>query len=116
MTCSRSQLTQKLMIQPWKVPDIVKGVLSCVPVLDRCRLKRAATGGSGSARYCYSVWLRHLQLLNANGFSVADARVGEIGPGDSIGTGLAALLSGARSYVALDVVPFSARADLSKIF
>jgi hypothetical protein len=104
------------MIQAWKAPHICKGLLSSIPMLDRWRLQRASTGGSNSARYCYSVWLRHLSILGANGFRVTGARVGELGPGDSIGTGLAALLSGAKSYIALDVVPFSARADLLAIF
>jgi SAM-dependent methyltransferase len=56
-----------------------------------------------------------LNILASNGFCVRGAQVGELGPGDSIGTGLAALLSGADTYVGLDLVPFSANADLTAI-
>jgi hypothetical protein len=104
------------MIQAWKTPHIAKGLLTRVPVLDRWRRRRATTGGSDSARYCYSVWLRHLSILGSSGFRVAGAQVGELGPGDSIGTGLAALLSGAKGYVGLDIVPFAAKTDVGTIF
>lgn len=104
------------MIQIWKAPHLIKGVLTYLPVMNYWRQRRAATGGSDSARYCYSVWLRHLSVLAKNGFRLNGARVGELGPGDSIGTGMAALISGADSYIGLDVVPFSAKANLTVIF
>jgi hypothetical protein len=64
------------------------------------------TGGSGfSARYCYSVWLRHLVMVSQNGISGFPEVIAELGPGDSLGVGLAALLSGARRYYAIDVLP-----------
>ena len=104
------------MIQAWKTQHILKGLVSSLPIMDRWRLSRAATGGSDSPRYCYSVWLRHLSILGFHGFRVRGARVGELGPGDSIGVGLAALLSGASNYVGLDIVPFSAKVNLQTIF
>jgi SAM-dependent methyltransferase len=104
------------MIQTWKIPPILKGMLTWLPPFNAWRLRRARTGGSDSFRYCYAVWLRHLTTLQCYGFSVKKAHVGELGPGDSIGTGLAALLSGAERYVGLDAVPFSAKADLEEIF
>ncbi len=104
------------MMQRWKVPHILKGMLTWLPVLNAWRQRHATTGGTNSPRYCYSVWLRHLVTLNDFGFRIKNARVGELGPGDSIGVGLAALLSGAKRYVGLDVVPFSAKADLKQIF
>lgn len=63
-------------------------------------------GGSetASARYCYSVWLRHLVTLHQLGLPLPD-RVVEIGPGQSLGVGHAALLSGVQSYTGLDVTP-----------
>lgn len=104
------------MIQTWKIPHILKGVLTTVPILNAWRLRHASTGGSDSARYCYSVWLRHLVMLERYGFRIQGADIGELGPGDSIGIGLAALLSGAIHYVGLDIVPFSGSANLEVIF
>lgn len=70
-----------------------------------------STGGTQSARYCYSVWLRHLVKAASHGMKVPPQTVAELGPGDSIGIGLCALLTGAEQYVALDVVRY---ADLSQ--
>ncbi len=99
------------MVRGWKIPPIVKGALTWVPLLNEWRFRRGSTGGSDSARYCYSVWLRHLALLVQHGFTVKGAQIGELGPGDSIGIGLAALISGGARYVGLDIVPFSLKAD-----
>jgi SAM-dependent methyltransferase len=104
-----------MMMQAWKIPEMVKGGLTWLPVVNAWRRRRASTGGTDSARYCYSVWLRHLVLLAQHGFHINQASVGELGPGDSIGTGLVALLCGANHYVGLDVVPFSAHANLPHI-
>src|SRR5687767_9389956 len=103
------------MTQTWKTPHIVKGLLTRVSLFNQWRRHRAGTGGSDSARYCYSVWLRHLSILSAADFCISGARIGELGPGDSIGTGLAALLSGARAYVGLDIFPFAKKANLLEI-
>jgi hypothetical protein len=104
------------MIQTWKIPPTLKGILTWLPPFNAWRSRHAKTGGSNSFRYCYAVWLRHLVLLRSFGFHISKAHVGELGPGDSIGAGLAALLSGAERYVGLDAVPFSAKADLEEIF
>lgn len=74
--------------------------------------KFLGTGGTDSARYCYSIWMRNLVLLNqiSNKKFIPNV-VAEIGPGDSLGTGFAALLSGTTKYFALDTVNYS---DLSK--
>jgi hypothetical protein len=61
-------------------------------------------GDTKSARYCYSVWLRHLVTAAANGLKNHPRVVAELGPGDSLGVGLAALVSGAERYHAFDVV------------
>ncbi|GKS58324.1 hypothetical protein YTPLAS18_18510 [Nitrospira sp.] len=85
-------------------------------MLNAWRVRHATTGGSDSARYCYSVWLRHLIILDRCGFNIKGTRIGELGPGDTLGMGLAALLSGASEYVGLDIIPYSAKADLEKMF
>ena len=97
-------------MQLWKLPHIVKGMLTWIPPLNAFR--RRATGGTDSARYCYSVWMRHLVALQPYNFNIEGANVGELGPGDSIAIGLAALITGARAYTGLDIVPFSATANL----
>jgi SAM-dependent methyltransferase len=51
--------------------------------------------------------MRHLVMAAQSGFSMPPHVVAELGPGDSLGTGLAALLSGARRYYAFDVVPYA---------
>jgi hypothetical protein len=63
----------------------------------------ASTGGTNSARYCYTVWLRHLVKAVENGLPAYPKVIAELGPGDSLGIGLAALLSGVEQYIALDV-------------
>ncbi len=77
----------------------------------RANLWVGATGGTVSARYCYGVWLRHMKMADRVGLNTHPQVVAELGPGDSLGIGLAALLSGARQYYAFDVVEY---ADLSR--
>ena len=62
------------------------------------------TYGTDSARYCYTVWLRHLKFLKKNGLVEYPEIIAELGPGDSIGTGLAGLIAGGKKYYALDVI------------
>ena len=84
-----------------KIKPLLTGLASYIPgVYDRFA---KATGGTNSGAYCYAVWLKHLVLLQQSGFRGVPDTVAELGPGDSIGVGLAALLSGANRYYALDV-------------
>jgi hypothetical protein len=80
------------------------GVKSMVPFVGT----PLGTGGTLDARYCYAVWLRHLIMISRAGLSPIRESIVELGPGDSIGTGLATLLTTAQRYVALDVVPHAA--------
>jgi len=62
------------------------------------------TGGTASSRYCYSVWLKHLYVTYMEGMQKYPNVIAELGPGNSIGVGLAGLIGGAQKYYALDVV------------
>lgn len=89
----------------YNLKAIAEGWLSYIP--GSTRLFRKGTRGTDSARYCYSVWLRHLVKIHAYRRVPLDGVVVELGPGDSLGTGLASLLSGASKYFAIDVVRHS---------
>jgi hypothetical protein len=84
---------------------ILKGAATWVPWL--YKPERGRTGGTIAARYCYAVWLRHLVLLESCGLSTHYRSVAELGPGDSLGISIAALLTGSDYVVALDIVRYA---------
>lgn len=63
--------------------------------------------GGMSARYAYSVWLRHMVNIAESGFRDIPETVAELGPGGTLGLGIAALLTGTKTYHALDAVPYT---------
>ena len=72
------------------------------------------TGGTVSAKYCYSVFMRHRVIAARYGLSKTPNCVVELGPGDSIGIGLMALLTGSENYCGIDaVVHASANTNLA---
>jgi SAM-dependent methyltransferase len=90
---------------------VLKGLATFI-VPSEGRLRRlifpsATQGSSHSARYCYGVWLKHLCLLWEQGRTNNSGSVAEFGPGESLGSGIAALLTGASSYTAFDARPFA---------
>ena len=80
------------------------------------RRKRFPTKHSDSARYCYSAWLRHLVHARDNGLDAHPKVTAELGPGDSLGVGLAALLSGGRKHYAFDIVRYAAADRNLRVF
>jgi len=83
-----------------KLSSLLKGLATFVPGTNR--LACSGSGGTTSARYCYAVWLRMLVKLHDHGIRLNLSHTAELGPGDSIGIGLCAMLSGADHYYALD--------------
>jgi len=73
-------------------------------------------GRTLSARYCYSVYLRHVAMLHAAGLPTDGKTVAEIGPGESIGTGLAALIAGAEQYYGFDIKDYGRHPDTLALF
>jgi hypothetical protein len=86
-----------------KIRAVVKGALTFIPGAESILPKRNAGGFPGTA-YSYGVWLKHVALLSQNGIDGAVESVAELGPGDSLGLGIAALLSGTDRFYGLDVV------------
>jgi SAM-dependent methyltransferase len=110
-----------------KIKYILKGIASYFPdciskYLPRHQLQfsgdgvREYPGRIAVARICYSIWLRFLVSFYECGLYPKIDTVVEIGPGDSFGVGLAALLSGANNYFALDVVKTAYRYPNHEIF
>jgi hypothetical protein len=93
-----------MTVTEWK--PVARGITTMIPGIYRIAARRRG-GGTGSADYCYAVWLKHLTLLWQRGLRTMPASVAEIGPGNSLGVGLAALLSGSARFYALDVVAYS---------
>jgi hypothetical protein len=97
------------------IKNVLVGTATFLPGASLLRTK--VTKGSNSARYCYSVWLRHLVMAYKNGLcTTTPKQVAELGPGDSIGAGLAALISGAEAYYGLDVIEFTSPARNVSVF
>jgi SAM-dependent methyltransferase len=94
---------------------LVPGAMSLPPIRSLLR-RREAKQGTKSAVYCYGVWLRHLVMAAGCRLDTEPAAVAELGPGDSFGTGLAALLCGAQRYTALDAAPYANPRANAKIF
>lgn len=94
--------------------QLAYGIISFVPGVPESLYK--GTGGTNSAEYSYCIWLRHLVLAHDAGMQTVPQAVAELGPGDSIGVGIAALLCGAHRYLALDAVAHADTATNLRVF
>lgn len=97
------------------IRPLIKGVLTLIPGVESI-LPKGKTGGTDTAVYCYGVWLKHLTILFNNGMQTIPNTIAELGPGDSLGVGLAAMLSGVNNYYSLDIVRYSNTTHNIKVF
>ncbi|HAJ27817.1 MAG TPA: hypothetical protein DCG53_11350, partial [Syntrophus sp. (in: bacteria)] len=108
-----------LKINIFLARKLLTGLLTYTPFLNHTlfRMRESLTGHSrrqvaiATAPYCYAVWMRHLLQWHTTDTGRFPEAVAEIGPGNSLGVGLAALLSGINRYYALDAV---AQVDFQK--
>jgi SAM-dependent methyltransferase len=86
-----------------KVKKLLRGLISYVPVLKEI-IPKTGTQGSNDPQHCLRTFEKHRDLLTDNGFGFPVACMGELGPGDSFGVGIAALLNGSEKYFGLDAI------------
>jgi len=73
-----------------------------IKLMHKIRNEHDETGGTSEASYCYSVWMRHASMIYEQLPDFRFNSVLEFGPGDTFGVGMAALMGGAKRYVAID--------------
>lgn len=96
------------MMSTMRLTPVIKGLATYIPgMYDLFAMQRQRTGGTVSAKYCYGVWIKHLTMLWENGMRMIPDSIAEVGPGDSLGVGFAALLSGVKEYHAIDVIEYA---------
>ena len=83
-----------------KTRAILGGLKSFLPI----PIDFTGTGGTTSWEYCLAVWLRHVRMCEQSGVVAKPGTFLEVGPGDSVGTGMCAILSGFEQYIAVDVL------------
>jgi len=94
---------------------VLKGALTFVPGVKNI-LNSTGRGSTLSADYCYSLWLKHLTLSRQHNQGAPPTTMAELGPGGSLGVGLAAMLSGIDKYYALDVVEYADSKNNLRVF
>jgi hypothetical protein len=104
-------------VRALEMKSLIKGLLTYIPgIYPIFRSRGTGTKDSDSGSYCYGVWLKHLTLLWENNVRSIPHTIAELGPEDSLGVGLAAILSGVSNYYGLDVIRHSATARNLRIF
>lgn len=94
---------------------VIKGLATYIPGMYSALGKREQIRPN-SAEYYYDLWFKHLTWLWHNGMRELPDTIAEFGPGNSLGLGVAALLSGVNHYYAFDVVEHENPAHTLAVF
>lgn len=86
-----------------RAKPILTGLVSCIP---GAYLRFNQGPNPSTPAISYGIGFKHLCLMQAKG-AAFPRNLAEVGPGNSIGAGVLALLLGSERYVGLDVVPFA---------
>jgi hypothetical protein len=89
-----------------RVVALAKGAATYIPFAYSLLGQKRMTTAGVTAYYCYRVWLKHMLLVDEISGRSVPSVVAELGPGDTIGVGIAALLSGACRYIGIDARRF----------
>jgi hypothetical protein len=85
---------------------LAKGAATYIPFAYSLLGQKRMMPAGVTANYCYGVWLKHMLLVDEiTGAGIPEV-VAELGPGDTIGVGVAALLSGTSHYTGIDTRRF----------
>jgi len=88
-----------------KLVPLTKGIIKRLPGAKTLIARRHKPGTGTKSLYCYNIWMRH--LVNWAKADVSFPKVvAEIGPGSSLGSSIAALLSGAEKVYALEAIKY----------
>lgn len=87
--------------------QLLFGIFTFLPGIYYLRKMSTGSGGSFSSNYCYAVWFRHISKIYEKTGKFNFNTVAEIGPGDSLGLGILALILGSKKYYAFDTVKFA---------
>ena len=86
---------------------ILKGLATYIPGLHRAFGRHHMGYEPVPAMQCYRIWMQHLTLLDEVSSCGIPNVVAELGPGDTLGTGITTRLAGASQYSGVDVLPFA---------
>lgn len=93
-------------MRPIHALALAKGAATYIPFAYYLLGQKRMTAAGVTAKYCYCVWLKHMLLVDEITGAGVPEIIAELGPGDTIGVGVAALLSGASRYVGIDARRF----------